>query len=186
MGVVAKAQIAPTLSEREDHWQREATLSAISACKDVIGANGINQRSMISSLSDLEWGWIAAAAIFAWIKTKAQHAVEEGTGYDIPIRSMTYRGMAPWEAGAIETILPALGGLEGVDWTKPVGDWSKDQIVSFAYQINRLATSAFAARDEGATDKITRTNRDEMEREASAMNGGPLMSRGELNDDLPI
>lgn len=186
MGAVAAKQPAPLFAEREDHWQRQATAEAVIACKQVIGANGINARSMISSLSDLEWGWIAAAAIFAWIKTKAQHAVEEGTGYDIPIRSMTYKAMAPWEAGAIETILPALGGLEGVDWSKPVGEWSKDQIVSFAYQINRLASSALAARDEGATDKLTRSNRDQMEREGSAQAGGPLMSLKELNDDIPF
>jgi hypothetical protein len=90
-------------------------------------------------------------------------------------------------SGAIETILPALGDLEGVDWAKPIGEWSKDAIVSFAYQIHRLTDTALAARDEGAGDKIVRKlSQPELERELSAGHGGPLLARRELNDDIPF
>src|SRR5687768_1145884 len=166
----------------EADWSQKATQSAIDAAKDVVSGEGINARASIGSLSDIEWGWIVAASIFGWIKTKAQQAVEEGTSAEITIRTMTHRNPEPWEAGAVETILPALGNIEGLDWTKPVGDWSKDQIVSFAWQIHRLADSALAARDEGAQDKIVqRLSQPRMERENSAAHGGPLISRGELN-----
>src|SRR6476660_3348288 len=114
------ANAAKKLRDIEADWDAKATQSAIDAAKEVIGANGINGRSMISSLSDIEWGWIAAASIFAWIKTKSQQATTEGTGYDIPIRTMAHRDPAPWEAGAVSTILPSLGDLQGVDWAKPI------------------------------------------------------------------
>lgn len=168
-------------------WDRQATQSAIDAAKAVVSGDGINARAMISSLGDIEWGWIVAAAIFGWINTKAKQAVAEGCGYDIPIRTMAAREPAPWEAGAIETILPALGGVKGVDFDKPLSQWSKEEIVSFSWQIHRLADSALAARDEGATDKIVRRlNQPEMEREISAAHGGPLLARAEMDEDVPF
>jgi hypothetical protein len=173
--------------EIEADWDQKATQSAIDAARAVVSGEGINARASIGSLSDIEWGWISAAAIFGWIKTKSQQAVAEGVSAEIPIRTMKHRSPEPWEAGAIETILPALGGIEGLDWSKPVGEWSKDQIVSFSWQIFRLASSALAARDEGAADKIVqRLSQPQMERENSAAHGGPLMSRKELNDKIPF
>lgn len=171
----------------EADWDLRATQSAIDAARAVVSGEGINSRAMISSLSDVEWGWVAAATIFAWIKTKAQQAVEEGCGYDTAIRTMAHRSPAPWEAGAVETILPALGSVSGVDFDKPLSQWSKDQIVSFSWQIYRLTDAALAARDEGAGDKIVkRLTQPETEREISAAHGGPLLARGELNDDIPF
>lgn len=181
------ANAAKKPREIEADWDRKATQSAIDAARAVVSADGINGRAMISSLSEIEWGWIAAASIFAWIKTKSEQATVEGTGYDIPIRTMTGRDPAPWEAGAVGTILPALGDLKGVDWSKPIGEWSKDAIVSFSWQIHRLTDAALAARDEGAVCNITRKlNQPEMERELSASHGGPLLARGELHDDIPF
>lgn len=181
------ATAAKKLRDIEADWDRKASQSAVDAAIAVIGAHGINARSMISSLNEIEWGWIAAASIFAWIKTKSQQATAEGSSYEEAIRSMANRDPAPWEAGAVETILPSLGDLKGVDWTRPIGDWSKDQIVSFAWQIHRLTDAALAARDEGAGDKIVqRLSQPVMEREISAAHGGPLLARKELDDDIPF
>ena len=66
---------------------------------------------MISSLNELEWGWICSAAIFAWIRTKSEQAVAEGTGYDQAIRAMPGSYPQPWEAGVVTSILPALGEM---------------------------------------------------------------------------
>lgn len=181
------ATAAKKLREIEADWDAKATQSAIDAARAVVGEHGINSRVMIQSLSDIEWGWIAAASIFAWIKTKSEQATAEGIGYDVAIRTMAHRDPAPWEAGAVGTILSALGDLEGVDWSKPIGEWSKDAIISFAWQIHRLTDAALAARDQGAGDKIVqRLSQPVMERELSAANGGPLLARGELNDDIPF
>lgn len=171
----------------EADWDQKATQSAIDAARAVVSGEGINARAQVSSLSEIEWGWIVAAAIFGWIKTKAEQAVAKGRGYDDAIRTMATRDPQPWEAGAVGTILPALGNIQNVDWSKPVGDWSKDQIVGFAWQIYKLADNALAARDEGANDKIVqRLSQPQMERENSAAHGGPLVARGELDDDIPF
>lgn len=175
--------------EIEADWDRKATQSAIAAAKDVCkDTSGINARAAIGSLSDIEWGWVCAAAIFGYIKTKAEQAVAESIGYDTAIRTFNHRDPAPWEAGAVATILPVLGEMQGVDWGKPIGEWSKDQITSFAWQIYRLTDSAIAARDEGATDKIVKhLSQPEMEAENSAANGRPLFSRNDdMNDEIPF
>jgi len=185
--MTAAAQKTPRQIEAD--WDQKATQSAIDAARAIFNMDGgINPRAAISSLSNIEWGWIVAAAIFGWIETKAKQAVAEGCGYDTAIRTMAHRDPAPWEAGAVATILPALGEMQGVDWTKPVGDWSKDQIVSFAWQIHRLTDQALATRDEGARDKIVQTiTQNVMERENSAANGAPLFSRNEdMNDKIPF
>lgn len=169
----------------QDDWDRKATEAAIAASKAVV-SEGINTRASVGSLSDIEWGWIVAAAIFGWIKTKAQQAVAETRGYDEVIYTAAIRDPAPWEAGAVETILPQLGALQDVDWNKPVGAWSKAEIVSFAWQIYKLTDSALADRDEGTTDKIVRFNRDVTARETSAAHGGALTTHNELKDEIPF
>lgn len=165
----------------EDEWQRRATASAIEAARRIVSGDGINARAGIGSLSDLEWGWIVAATIFGWIKVRAEQAVHEGTSYEIPIRTLAGEP-GPWEAGAIGTILPALGDMKAVDWSKPVGEWSKDQIISFAWQIHKLVDGALLRRDDGAAP--VDFSKERTERLASANAGGPLMSRNELNDDI--
>jgi len=176
-----------TNAEIEDEWQRKATSSAVEACRDVVAQGGINGRAMVSSMSDTEWGWIACAAIFGWIKTKSQQAAAEGMGYDEAIRTMTHRSPQPWEAGAVESGLSQLSGIEGVDWSKPVGDWTKPEIVAFAWHCHRMVDQMLALRNEGAIDKITRRiNRDEMERSASEIGGGPLMTWDEMDQEIPF
>ena len=121
----------------------------------IIGDNDINGRAMIGSLNDLEWGWIACAAVFAWIRTKSEQAVAEGIGYDQAIRAMPGRVPQPWDAGVVTAMLPALGEIDGVPWNKPIGGWSKDQMVLFLWQSHCLVEQAFSARDEGSECKIT-------------------------------
>jgi len=166
----------------EDEWQKRATASAIASAREVVSKDGINSRASIGSLGEIEWGWIVAAAIFGWIKVRAEQAVHEGSCYEIPIRTMTGREPAPWEAGAIATILPQLGNLDAVPWGKPIGDWSKDEITSFAWQIYKLTDSALARRDEGA--KPVDFSKDKAERINSAANGGGFLSHKELNDEI--
>jgi hypothetical protein len=162
----------------------EATSSAIAAARYVV-SESVNSRAMVSSLSEIEWGWIVCAAIFSWIETKARQAVYEGRAYDETIQAMPGEP-APWEAGAVASILPALGKIETLDWAKPMGEWSKEQIVSFAWHCHKLTDQALAHRDEGAKDVVTQLNRAVAEREVSAANGGPLMDREELSEGVPF
>jgi hypothetical protein len=170
----------------DDEWQMAATQAAITAVRGVINKDGINQRAMIGSLSDLELGWMVAAAVFAWIKTKAQQAVAEGEHYDHKIRTMTYRDMEPWEIGAVEAALPGLAELTGVDWSKPIGDWSKEEMARLMWRAHRLTDSALAARDNGAFGKLVKFSKEKIEREISAARGGSLMTQDEMSDEIPF
>jgi hypothetical protein len=168
----------------EDDWSREATHAAVAAAQAVVQGGSINSRATVGSLGEIEWGWIVCAAIFGWIETKARQAVSEGRSVEDAVRAMP-RDPAPWESGAVATILPALGKLD-LDWSKPVGEWSKDQIVGFAWRIHKLTDEALAARDEGATDKIVRFARDIEAREYSAAHGGGLMTAEEISEPDPF
>ena len=176
------------LRQIEADWMAKATQSAIDAAREVITDNDINGRAMLSSLNELEWGWLCSAAIFAWIKTKSQQAVAEGVGYDQAIRAMPNRAIQPWDYGAVSAVLPALGDISDIPWDKPIGEWSKNQMVLFAWQTYRLVDQAMVARDEGAECKITmNSSQVRFERELSAANGGPLLSRQEVSDaDIPF
>lgn len=176
----------PKTGPSNDEWQLMASQAAIAAAQRVVSKEGINSRAMIGSLGEVEWGWIVAAAIFAWINTKAKQAVTEGQSYDQPIRTMTHREPAPWEAGAVESTLPALAAIEGLDWAAPLGEWQKEQIVTLGWHMYRLVGAAIAARDEGQGSNIVQFSKEKTEREVSAANGGPLMSREELSDDIPF
>ncbi|WP_155255191.1 hypothetical protein [Bradyrhizobium elkanii] len=170
----------------DDEWQVRATESAIAACRDLL-KGGINSRATLASLGNIEWGWIAAASVFAWIKVRAEQAVAEGISPEVTIRTMSHQVPGPWEAGAIESILPALGDIKGVDWSKPVGFWSKQEIIRFAFHINILVNKALAARDKAQVGAIVTSNKDTVERLHSAANGGPLMSHAEIHDeDIPF
>lgn len=182
--MIAKTAEKPV--KTDDDWQREATHAAAVSARQIATGENINGRAMVSSLSEIEWGWIVCAAIFAWIRTKAEQAVAEGKDYDMTIRAMSNRDPEPWEAGAITSILPDLGSIDGLDWDQPIGEWSKDQIVKFAWSIHRMSNSAMASRDEGAVDKIVRFAREPAERQHSAAHGGPLMSHDEMSQEIPF
>lgn len=169
----------------EDEWSKKATKAAIDAARAAVDQAGMADRTRVASLSEVEWGWIVCAAIFAWIKTKGEQAVQEGVGYDTPIRFMPGT-MQPWEAGAVEAMLPSLGGLPGVDWNKPLADFDKGEMVSLAWKISSLVAQSLVAQAQGSEDKITQFSKDRQERQVSADNGGPLMSRREMDDEIPF
>jgi hypothetical protein len=178
--------MAKSLSMIEDEWQRIATQDAIAAARRVITeGGGVNPRAMVGSLSDTEWGWIVCAAIFGWIATRGKQATAEGLGIyeaDQKIRALSGQAPEPWEAGAVDAVLPALSEINGIDWSKPVGEWAKDQVVAFAWRSYKLIDGALAAQDEGKLGLTHRTPT-EQERLVSAANGGPLMTREELLDN---
>ena len=92
----------------------------------------------------------------------------------------------PWDAGAVAQILPQLGALPGIDWSKPISAWSKDQMVRFLLQALKLIDKAMIARDVGGSITTRRKSLDEMQRIASAEAGGPLMTPAEFNDPIGI
>jgi hypothetical protein len=167
----------------DDVWQRRATAAAIAAVRQVIDSNAISRTTPIGRLTDPELGWLFVAALFAWIRTRAEQATSEGWDTEETLRT-TALTPAPWDAGAVAYILPKLGELSGVDWERPIGKWSKDQIVHFLVAAGKLITTAMIARDLDGGIVATDQPLEQMQRIASAEAGGPLAAPGELDDDI--
>jgi hypothetical protein len=173
------------LRDFDAEWDAKATQSAIDAAREA--TETINPRAAISSLSNVEWCWIAMGAVFAWIKTKSEHATAEGLRYDSAI--VTFKPdyfPQPWDVGAVASILPALGNLKGIDWSKPIGEWSQNEIQRFAWNCYQMTNAALQARDVGSDGRISRpatSQQARAEREFSARQGGPLWDRKEYADD---
>jgi hypothetical protein len=164
----------------DSDWDIRSTAASIQACKEVVCPGSINPRAAIGTLSDTEWYWIASAAIFASINVRALQAVAEGTDYDSAIRRQHDQNPPPWDAGAIESILPILAEMT-LPWSSPIGSWPKSQMVKLCWRIFQLAEEAMKSREKGQVDTITRKlSLVETQREASAAVGGGLLAPGEM------
>ena len=101
----------------------------------------------IGRLSDIEWGWIVAAILFAWIDMRAQQAAAEQLDTERTIR-MTALDPQPWDAGAVAAILPDLASAcSDIDWSKPLTAWSRETMVEFLLKAMPLIRKAMIARD---------------------------------------
>jgi hypothetical protein len=136
-------------SAAEDDWQKKATTAAIEAARRVASGDdaAISKNTPIGRLSDLEWGWIVTAALFAWIATRAEQAAAEELNVEQTIR-LTGLDPNPWDAGAIAAILPELG-CRGIDWSKALNDWTRETMIEFLLDALRLVRRGMIARDRG-------------------------------------
>ena len=172
----------------EDVWQRQATAAAIEAARGVVQMDGpIPPLTPIGRLGDIEWGWILAAMLFAWISKRAEQAAAEQLDTERTVR-MTALDPQPWDAGCVAAILPDLADAcaDIVDWTKPLAEWPRETIIEFLLKAMPLIRKAMIARD--LSDKsITRaSSASTIARQANAAAGGPLMTPDELNDEIGI
>jgi hypothetical protein len=166
----------PTAEAVDEIWQRRATAAAIAAVRQVIDGGAIPKGTPIGRLIDLELGWLTAAALFAWIRTRAEQATAEGWDTEQALR-LTGLDPEPWDSGSVVNILPKLAELEGIDWERPVGAWPKDTVIRFLLAAMKLVRSAMIARDVGGGG-ITSNRKPVMQRVASAEAGGPLVAPG--------
>src|SRR5262249_45311851 len=91
----------------------------------------------------------------------------------------------PWDAGAVETILPALAdALPDFDWSQPVSDWPRATMTKFLLTALGLAHTAIAAREHSDKGITRKSKASAIAREANAAAGGPMMTRDELNDEI--
>jgi hypothetical protein len=169
----------------DDVWQRRATAAAIVAVREVINSGAIPSGTPIARLSDIELGWMFTAALFAWIKTRAEQAASEEWDTELALR-LTTHSPPPWDVGAVAHILPQLAELPDVDWNQPIGRWPKDTVVRFLLAAMKLIDAAMIARDVGGGVATQRKSLDEMQRVASAEAGGPLVAPNEFDDELPF
>jgi hypothetical protein len=169
----------------EDEWQRRATAAAIEAARGVVQMDGpIPPGTPIGRLADTEWGWVLAAMLFAWIRTRAEQASCEQLDTEQTIR-LTALDPEPWDAGAVAAILPELASTS-FDWSQPITAWPKDTMIEFLLTAMRLIRKANIARDLSDKGVTRASSASTIARQTNAAAGGPLMTADEWNDELGI
>jgi len=137
------------LSQKEDAWLAKATEAAIAGARKIANnSTGLPPMTPVGRLSDPQWGWIVTAAIFGWIQTRAEQAIEEGLDQE---KAMCLTGLnpSPCDVAVIRSILPTLADQAAIDWAQPLQAWSKDTMVNFLLLAWRLIDAAEIARDQG-------------------------------------
>jgi hypothetical protein len=189
VGIVKKMRAVGTVSTSaiEDQWQRDATAAAIAAARGVVQMDGpIPPGTPVGRLSDTEWGWILAAMLFAWISKRAEQAAAEQLDTEQTIR-MTALDPEPWDAGAVAAILPELAdACSDLDWSKPLTEWSRENITEFLLKAMPLIRKAMIARDMSEKVISRKSSASTIARQANAAAGGPLMTPDEFNDEIGI
>jgi hypothetical protein len=169
----------------EDAWQRRGTEAAIVAARGVVKHDGpIPPLTPIGRLGDIEWGWIVAAILFGWIRTRAEQATAENLDAELTIRA-TALEPDPWDAGAVLAMLPDLAdACPGIDWTVPVTSWSRETMTEFLLTALRLVRQAMLARDRSGKGITREASATTIARQANAAAGGPLMTPQEWDDPI--
>jgi hypothetical protein len=151
MGVMTKLRIKPPAPwALEDIWLRRATAVAIEQARAVVNGGDVRPNTPIGRLSDVEWGWIVSAVLFGWIKTRAEQATDNGVGAANAVRDVGL-DPDPWDIGAIDAILWELAEGNAVDWSKPLAELSRDEMLVFLNEALTLTRKAIEARDRGQT-----------------------------------
>jgi hypothetical protein len=178
VGLIAQSAI-------EDAWQRKATEAAIAAARGVVKHDGpIPPLTPIGRLSDIEWGWIVAAVLFGWIRTRAEQATAENLDAELTIRASGLEA-DPWDAGAVLAMLPDLANAcPDLDWSKPLTSWSRETMTEFLLTALRLVRQAMLARDCSEQGITREANASVIARQANAAAGGPLMTPNEWDDPI--
>ena len=144
------AGIMNEISKMENEWQDKATAAAIAAVRKIaLNSSGLPPTTPVGRLSDLQWGWLVTAAIFGWIQTRCEQAIEEGLDQEQAVR-LTGLSPSPCDVAVVTAILPTLADNAGIDWTLPLKAWSNDLMANFLLQAWRLIAAAETARDQGA------------------------------------
>jgi hypothetical protein len=177
-----------SLSAIEDQWQRDATAAAIAAMRGVVQTDGpIPPGAPVGRLSEIQLGWLLAAALHAWISKRAQQAAAEQLDAEQLIR-LTALDPQPWDAGAVAAILPELADACAgiVDWSKPLMDWPQDTVVEFLLKAMPLIRKATIARNLSIKGITRKSSADMIARQTNAAAGGPLMTPDEFNDEIGL
>jgi hypothetical protein len=176
-----------SLSAIEDQWQRDATAAAIAGARGVVQMDGpIPPGTPIGRLSDAEWGWLVSGVLFAWISKRAEQAAAEQLDTEQTIR-MTALDPQPWDAGAVAAILPDLAdACSELDWSKPLGHWPREDIITFLLKAMPLIRKAVIARDLSEKGVTRKSSAATIARQANAAAGGPLETPDEFNDEVRI
>jgi hypothetical protein len=137
------------ITKKENKWLDKATAAAIAGARKIANnSTDLPPMTPIGRLSDAQWGWIVTAAIFGWIQTRCEQAIEEGLDQEQAVR-LTGLNPSPSDVAAVTSILPRLADKTAIDWKLPLEAWSKDDMTNFLLMAMRLIITAETARDGG-------------------------------------
>jgi hypothetical protein len=173
-------------SALEDEWQRRATAAAIEAARNVVTLGGpIPPGTPVGRLNDTELGWVLAAMLFAWVRTRAEQAATEQLDIEQTIR-LTGLDPEPWDAGAVAAILPELASTCTIDWSQPLAACPRDTMIEFLLTAMRLIRKATIARDLSDKGVTRASSASTIARQANAAAGGPLIAPGDPDDEIVL
>ena len=178
-----RAQHAAIGADR-DVWTKQAFDACIVAGKDLIGDDGpIRPGVPIGRLTTNELGWFVSTIVSTWVRVRSEQAASEGWNYERAAHA-TMLEPDPWLEGAVGSVLPKLAeACPGLDWSKPVGEWTKSDVVAFLIAGFGLVQHALTARDVAENPPgAAGADPDLIARELSAVAGNPLMTVAELRE----
>ena len=92
------------LTKKENEWLDKATVAAIAGARKIaLNSSGLPPMTPVGRLSDLQWGWLVTAAIFAWIQTRVEQAIEEGFDQEQAVR-LTGLTPSPCDVAVVTSI----------------------------------------------------------------------------------
>ena len=137
------------ITKNEDAWLAKSMEAAIAGARKIaLNCKNLPTMTPVGRLSDQQWGWLVTAAIFGWIQTRVEQAIEEGLDQERAVR-LTGLSPSPCDVAVVRSILRMLADQAGVDWSQPLSAWSKDAMVNFLLLAWQLISKAEAARDHG-------------------------------------
>jgi hypothetical protein len=132
-------------AKHEDELLRQATAAAIEGARKV-SSNPPLMNTPVGKLTDLQWGWIATAVIFAWTRTRSERAIADSCNQEQMILA-TGLSPDPIEVGVVSSILAELADTAQIDWALPLKEWPKDLMTNFLLLAWTLIKKAEQARD---------------------------------------
>jgi hypothetical protein len=172
------------ISADRDRWTKQAFDACVAAAKDLIGTEGpIHADVPIGRLTTNEWGWLTSTTVSTWVRARSEQASVEGWNYERAAHA-TLLEPDPWVEGAVASILPKLAEVyPGFDWSRPVGEWEKGDVVTFLIAAFDLIRHALAARDAAENPPgAGGANPEVVARQLNAAAGNPLMMVAEIRE----
>jgi hypothetical protein len=152
-------QLMGEITDKENAWLAKASEAAIAGARKVAHSTSLPAKTPVGSLTDVQWGWLITGAIFAWVQTRVEQAVAEGSDPEVAVRT-TGLTPSPRDVGIIRSILPTLADTADIDWSQPLIAWPKDTMVNFLLLAWRLLGEAEAAQGKILRKSETGKNED--------------------------
>jgi hypothetical protein len=117
-------------SEKPKEELEQATTAMITAARKMALTNSPLMNTPVGRLTDQQWGWLCTASLFAWIRSRTEQAIGDGSDVEKMICE-TGLTPSPVNVAVVTAILPKLAETADIDWALPLLAWSKEQMMNF-------------------------------------------------------